>query len=55
MTSAYTQPNWFFDDNFRTPAPPPYGYGYARVAAVGAMPTSFQPANYYPSYWYANP
>ena len=56
MTSSYTYPNWFYDDNFRqVPAPPPYGYGYAPVAAVSPRPTALQPANYYPSYWYANP
>jgi hypothetical protein len=56
MTSNYIYPNWRYDDNFlQVAAPPPYGYGNAPVAGIGAMPGAFQTVGYYPSYWYPHP
>jgi hypothetical protein len=54
MTSAYATQGWVYDNNFQLPAPV-YPYWPTNVTAAPAAPFSapgFQPAGYYPSYWY---
>jgi len=60
MTSPYATDSWTYESNFQVPAPV---YPFWPVAANGAAPPAavaaaapysggFQPAGYYPSYWY---
>jgi hypothetical protein len=59
MTSAYENPAWTYDMNFQVPAPvypywPAGGYAYSPPTTSPTLTptTGFQPAGYYPSYWY---
>jgi len=54
MTSNYATPGWTYESNFQLPAPIypywPQGAGQTQQAPYSAP--GFQPAGYYPSYWY---
>jgi hypothetical protein len=61
MTSPVNYPYWVYDMHFQTPAPVPPYYpvsptpfsGQQGYTQTGQFPYSgFQPAGYYPSYWY---
>ena len=54
MSSAYATQGWVYESNFQLPAPV-YPYWPAGAAQAQPAPFSapgFQPAGYYPSYWY---
>jgi hypothetical protein len=53
--SGYDSPGWVYDNHFQTPAPVPYGPAAPPSPMDGASyGASFQPAGYYPSYWYGH-
>ena len=56
MSSPYEQPGWVYESNFQVPAPVyPYWPAAANQPAREAMASAaggFQPAGYYPYYWY---
>jgi hypothetical protein len=56
QTAPQAYPGWTYDNNFQAPAPvypfwPTAPRPYA-ASAYGTQYTNYQPANYYPSYWY---
>jgi hypothetical protein len=54
MTAPQAYPGWAYDMHFQTPAPV-YPYWPMSATPYNAGPSlysNFQPAGYYPSYWY---
>jgi hypothetical protein len=53
MTSQYATQGWTYDSNFQLPAPVyPYWPNAAQTRPAPFSAPGFQPAGYYPSYWY---